>query len=47
MEVKNVTPDFSFSAQITVDDIPSIQSHGIKSIICNRPDGEGLVLYLL
>lgn len=42
MEIKNVTADFSVSAQIAVDDIPSIQSHGIKSIICNRPDGEGL-----
>ncbi len=40
MEIKNVTTNFSVSAQINADDMPLIKSHGIRAIICNCPDGE-------
>jgi sulfide:quinone oxidoreductase len=40
IDIKSVTDDFSVSAQITVDDIPRLAAEGVKSLICNRPDGE-------
>jgi len=39
-DIKQVTDQFSVSAQITTDDIASLADRGIRSIICNRPDGE-------
>ncbi len=41
MEIKNLTTRFSVAEQITTTDVPSIAQAGFKSIICNRPDGEG------
>jgi len=41
MEMKPITADLSVSAQITVADIQTIKDAGFRSIICNRPDGEG------
>lgn len=41
METKFLTPVLSVTAQISVDDLASIAQAGFKSIICNRPDGEG------
>lgn len=38
---KKVTENLYVSPQITVDDIQTISALGFKSIICNRPDGEG------
>ncbi|EED32969.1 sulfide:quinone oxidoreductase [gamma proteobacterium NOR5-3] len=35
-----VTDSFSVSTQITVADIPVLVEAGVKSLICNRPDGE-------
>lgn len=35
-----VTPDFSVSPQIAVEDVARIKAEGFRSIICNRPDGE-------
>lgn len=41
MEIKNLTPGIAVSAQIVADDIAAIAQAGFKSVICNRPDGEG------
>ncbi|MBC7704859.1 MAG: TIGR01244 family phosphatase [Rhodoferax sp.] len=41
MELHPLTPYLSVTAQIQPGDLPAIQAMGIKSIICNRPDGEG------
>lgn len=41
MTVKHVSDDFSVAAQITADDVDALAAAGFKSIICNRPDGEG------
>lgn len=42
MEIKNLTTRFSVAEQITAKDVPPIAQAGFRSIICNRPDGEGL-----
>jgi sulfide:quinone oxidoreductase len=41
MEFKNVTEAVSVSPQITAADIAAIANAGFRSVICNRPDGEG------
>lgn len=41
MDIRKVSDTFSVSAQIGTDDIPLIAAMGFKSIVCNRPDGEG------
>jgi sulfide:quinone oxidoreductase len=41
MQSKNITPLFTVSDQIVLDDIPLLQAQGVKILICNRPDGEG------
>lgn len=41
MEIKRVDRDISVSPQITAADIPEIAAAGFRTIICNRPDGEG------
>lgn len=41
MQYANVTHQLSVSPQVLVEDIEAIQAAGFKSIICNRPDGEG------
>ena len=41
MKINKVDDNFSASAQLTVADIPAIKAAGFRSIICNRPDGEG------
>jgi len=40
VDIKQVTDEFSVSAQLALDDVPRLAAMGIKSIICNRPDGE-------
>jgi len=40
MQTKHITSDFSVAAQIGVDDLPELAAQGIKTIVCNRPDGE-------
>ena len=42
MQYANVTQQLSISPQVLVEDIEEIQTAGFKSIICNRPDGEGV-----
>lgn len=41
MALNKVTSELSVSAQITLNDLQHIKEQGYKSIICNRPDGEG------
>lgn len=41
MEFKNVNDGFTVSPQITADDVKAVHEAGFKTIICNRPDGEG------
>lgn len=41
MNIKQLTPDLAVAQQIQLEDIPSLAQAGIRSIICNRPDGEG------
>lgn len=41
MEIKKLTNNISVADQITVSDVEAIAQRGFKSLICNRPDGEG------
>jgi sulfide:quinone oxidoreductase len=41
MDIKKLSPDFSVAPQMSPADIVTAASKGFKSIICNRPDGEG------
>jgi sulfide:quinone oxidoreductase len=41
MEFKQLSPDLAVSQQIQVEDIAALAQQGFRSIICNRPDGEG------
>jgi len=41
MDPKAISPDLSVSPQIHPDDIAAIAGAGFRSVICNRPDGEG------
>ena len=41
MEIKPLNTVLSVSAQIAASDLQAIADAGFKSIICNRPDGEG------
>ena len=41
MQYANVTQQLSVCPQISVDELEAIKAAGFKSIICNRPDGEG------
>lgn len=40
MDLRTLTPRYSVSPQISVEDIPAIKAAGYKTIICNRPDNE-------
>ncbi|MEC8418951.1 MAG: TIGR01244 family sulfur transferase [Pseudomonadota bacterium] len=42
MQYANVTQQLSVSPQVLVEELEAIQAAGFKSIICNRPDGEGV-----
>jgi len=42
LQIKPITSEFSVSAQILLEDLPTIVKLGYKSIINNRPDGEEL-----
>ena len=41
MDKINLSPQLSVSGQITASDISDLAEQGIKTIFCNRPDGEG------
>lgn len=41
MELKKLTDTFAVSPQIRIADLPALREMGVRSLICNRPDGEG------
>ena len=41
METTQISATFSVSPQITAADVAAIKEAGYRTIICNRPDGEG------
>lgn len=42
MSMKKLSDQFYVGPQIEIDDIEDLQISGIKSVICLRPDGEGV-----
>lgn len=40
-DIRSVTDDFAVAPQIGPEDVESIAAAGFKTIIANRPDGEG------
>ena len=41
MDIKRISSALSVSPQIAATDIATLKAEGFRSIICNRPDGEG------
>lgn len=41
MDIKSLNADLSVSPQVAPSDLPAIAAAGFKTIVCNRPDGEG------
>ena len=41
MQIVPLDDRFASAGQITPDDLAAIAAAGYRSIICNRPDGEG------
>lgn len=41
MNIHALTDELSVSPQITAADLPAIAQAGYRSVVCNRPDGEG------
>ncbi|MEP3279302.1 MAG: TIGR01244 family sulfur transferase, partial [Stappiaceae bacterium] len=41
MDIKKISEGLSVSGQIAPQDISELKQRGFRSIICNRPDGEG------
>jgi sulfide:quinone oxidoreductase len=41
MNIRKLTDSLSVSPQIAAADLPALRDAGIRSIVCNRPDGEG------
>lgn len=41
MEVKSLTPEIGVTGQILASEIDAVAKAGYKTVICNRPDGEG------
>ncbi|MDP2517481.1 bifunctional protein tyrosine phosphatase family protein/NAD(P)/FAD-dependent oxidoreductase [Shimia thalassica] len=42
MEAKKISEQISVSPQISPEDVKAIAAMGFRSIMCNRPDGEGV-----
>ncbi|SNR59803.1 TIGR01244 family sulfur transferase [Puniceibacterium sediminis] len=40
MQIRQITPKYHVSPQISVEDVPAIKDAGITTVICNRPDSE-------
>jgi sulfide:quinone oxidoreductase len=41
MDIRPLSPGLSVSPQISAADMEKVQQAGFRSVICNRPDGEG------
>lgn len=40
MELRQITPRYTVTPQIAVEDVPALAEAGFTLVICNRPDGE-------
>lgn len=40
MEIRKVTDEFSVSGQLSPEALPTLKAAGVRTLICNRPDGE-------
>nr|WP_319947902.1 TIGR01244 family sulfur transferase [uncultured Shimia sp.] len=40
MDIRQITPRYFVSPQISAEDIPAVVAAGISTVICNRPDAE-------
>ncbi len=40
MEITQISDDFSTCGQLETDDLSEVKTHGFRSLICVRPDGE-------
>ncbi|CUH67012.1 Beta-lactamase hydrolase-like protein [Thalassovita gelatinovora] len=40
MDIRQITPRYAVSPQISVEDLPAIKAAGFVGVICNRPDEE-------
>lgn len=40
MDIREITPDYHVSPQISAEDVAAIKEAGFVRIICNRPDAE-------
>lgn len=40
MNIRQITPTYFVAPQLDPADLPDIAAAGIKTVICNRPDGE-------
>jgi uncharacterized protein (TIGR01244 family) len=40
-DIRRVTPDFAVAPQLTEADLAEVAAQGFKTLIANRPDGEG------
>ena len=43
MDIKKIDENISVAGQINVSDVNTIAEAGFRSILCNRPDGEGFL----
>lgn len=41
MEIRKLTEEVSVAGQIAAADMPTVKAAGFRSLVCNRPDGEG------
>jgi sulfide:quinone oxidoreductase len=41
LDIRRLNPDLSVTPQLLAADLPAVHAAGFRSIICNRPDGEG------
>ena len=41
MQPRSLTPELSVAPQIEVADVATLAAQGFRSIVCNRPDGDG------
>lgn len=40
MDIRQITPRYAVSPQISPEDLPAIKAAGFTRVICNRPDAE-------
>lgn len=43
MDIKKIDESISVAGQIRASDVAAIAQAGFRSILCNRPDGEGIL----